>query len=279
MDSGTSCLVIPDSNLNGLLGASPWAKWKGIVGEVNKPKVKESFHINIAGRVFDIPYETWYLSDSNQSCIQQAPPGFPGILVGDVFFRRYVVMFDLQHFPESVIIGIGKQKEGYQVLDYYGNTSTKVAVSKKAAVNISKAPPHYFLPFATDRIPIYNQLETQYFINISVGNPRQNFTVIFDTGSSVFGIFTKCIPNAPSYGGCVFGGGPKGDSALLVEGALFVAGLSIGLCALGIGVNYWVRKNHEEAERQGQKRNRNGGGSSYTQLHPSFATGEYNPVP
>ena len=38
---------------------------------------------------------------------------------------------------------------------------------------------------------VYNQLETQYFMNISVGNPRQNFTVIFDTGSSVFGIFTK----------------------------------------------------------------------------------------
>merc|ERR1711966_419841 len=265
MDSGTSCLVIPDSNLNGLLGSSPWQKWKGIVGEVNKPKVKESFHIDIAGRTFEIPYDTWYLTDSNQSCIQQAPPGFPGILVGDVFFRRYVVMFDLQHFPQNVIIGIGQQKKGYKVLDYYGNHPTKVAVSKNPQVNVSKAPPHYKLPFATDRVPIYNQLETQYFINISVGNPRQNFTVIFDTGSSVFGIFTKCIPTAPAYGSCVFGGGPKGDSALLIEGAVFVMAISIGLCGVGVCVNMYFRKQHEEQERRARKMGGDSGnGSAYS---------------
>lgn len=264
MDSGTSCLVMPDSNLNGLVKASPFGTWKSIVKVVDKPAVQDDFHINIAGRVFHIPYETWYLSDSNQSCVQQAPPGFPGLLVGDVFFRRYLVMFDLEHYPEQVIIGIGEQKPDYVPLDFYGEAK-KLSLDKSMPVNISQAPPGYSLPFASDRIPIYNQLETQYFMNISVGNPRQNFTVIFDTGSSVFGIFTRCIPNAPSYGRCVFGGGDGGDDSLLIEGALFVLSMSICLCMVGIGVNMYVRKQHEDAEAKARaKTGANGNSSAYT---------------
>jgi len=265
MDSGTSCLVMPDSNLNGLVKSSPFGTWKSIVQEVDKPVVRDDFKINIAGREFIIPFETWYLSDSNQSCVQQAPPGFPGLLVGDVFFRRYLVMFDLQHYPEQVIIGIGEQKPDYVPLDFYGEAKKLHLDKTMASVNISQAPPGYSLPFASDRIPIYNQLETQYFMNISVGNPRQNFTVIFDTGSSVFGIFTKCIPNAPSYGGCVFGGGDQGDDTLLIEGALFVLSMSIGLCMVGIGINMYVRKQHDEAEAKARQRTgASGNSSAYT---------------
>ena len=265
MDSGTSCLVMPDSNLNGLVKASPFGTWKGIVKEVDKPAVQDDFHITIAGREFHIPYDTWYLSDSNQSCVQPAPPGFPGLLVGDVFFRRYLVMFDLQHYPEQVIIGIGEQKPDYKPLDFYGKAMKLHLDKSMASVNISQAPPGFELPFASDRIPVYNQLETQYFMNISVGNPRQNFTVIFDTGSSVFGIFTKCIPQAPAYGGCVFGGGNAGDDTLLIEGALFVLSMSIGLCMVGIGINMYVRKQHDEAEKQARsKTGATGNGSAYT---------------
>lgn len=40
-----------------------------------------------------------------------------------------------------------------------------------------------------DRIPIVNKKGTQYFMNVGIGTPRQEFTVIFDTGSTVFGVF------------------------------------------------------------------------------------------
>uniref|UniRef100_A0A7S0HDJ0 Peptidase A1 domain-containing protein n=1 Tax=Hanusia phi TaxID=3032 RepID=A0A7S0HDJ0_9CRYP len=262
MDSGTSCLVMPDSDLNGLIHNKPFSTWKSIVGDTTHPKEKKDFTLNIAGREFVIPYDSWFLDDSNQSCVQPAPPGFPGLLVGDVFFRRFLVMFDLQHYPQSVVIGIGKQKPDYQPLDFYGKA--KKLQFEKRQVNISKAPPGYSVSFASDEIPVYNQLETQYFMNISVGTPRQNFTVIFDTGSSVFGIFTKCIPNAPSYGRCVFGGGPKGDSTLLIEGAVFVLSVSIGLCVVGILINMWVRKKHEESVRQAQNKSKNSSGSAYS---------------
>jgi hypothetical protein len=116
MDSGTSCLVIPDSTMNGLLTESPYQKWKNLVGgNTKKPSSKDTFHLNIAGATFDIGYDDWYLKLSNQSCVQKAPTGFGGILVGDVLFRRYVVLFDLRHYPESVVIGIGKQNPKYTV--------------------------------------------------------------------------------------------------------------------------------------------------------------------
>jgi hypothetical protein len=41
-----------------------------------------------------------------------------------------------------------------------------------------------------DRIPIVNKKGTQYFMDVGIGTPRQTFTVIFDTGSAVFGVFS-----------------------------------------------------------------------------------------
>jgi hypothetical protein len=42
-----------------------------------------------------------------------------------------------------------------------------------------------------DQIPIFNKKGTQYFMDLAIGTPQQPFTVIFDTGSAVFGIFTR----------------------------------------------------------------------------------------
>ena len=35
---------------------------------------------------------------------------------------------------------------------------------------------------ATDRVPVVNHEDTQYFVNVSIGTPRQKMPVIFDTG-------------------------------------------------------------------------------------------------
>jgi hypothetical protein len=37
------------------------------------------------------------------------------VLVGDVFFRRNVVMFDLTHFPGPITIGIAKRDPNYKL--------------------------------------------------------------------------------------------------------------------------------------------------------------------
>jgi hypothetical protein len=155
-----------------------------------------------------------------------------------------------RHYPETVVIGIGKQSESYTPAKHHA-TIAKVPAYKRKPLNISSesAPPRYKAPMATDRIPIWNQEDTQYFINVSIGTPRQKFTVIFDTGSSVFGVFTKCIPTAPSYGTCTFGGGSSGDSGMLIEGAVMVLSGAVTLCIFGIFINMWVRRRHDREER------------------------------
>jgi hypothetical protein len=42
-------------------------QWKALVGgDTHHPKTKETFHLNIAGATFDISYDDWYLTLSNQ---------------------------------------------------------------------------------------------------------------------------------------------------------------------------------------------------------------------
>jgi hypothetical protein len=279
MDSGTSCLVMPNSNVGGVLNDSPFAAWSAMVKEVDKPTIRADFHLNLGGREFVIPFDTWYLSDTNQSCVQPAPAGFPGLLIGDVFFRRYLVLFDLSRYPQMVLIGMAERNPEYKVIDFYepARKLPKFIATKRPYVNTSRHPPGWVAPLASDRIPVYNQLETQYFINISVGTPRQNFTVIFDTGSSVFGVFTRCIPDAPNYGHCTFGGGPDGDSGLLISGAVFVAAVSVVFCAIGIAVNIYYRRQHEESERKVRARSRAKGGSG-SAYGSEAISGYYQPV-
>jgi hypothetical protein len=46
-----------------------------------------------------------------------------------------------------------------------------------------------------DHVPIsINDKRTEYFVNVSVGSPRQSFTVLIDTGSSTLAIFSKLAP-------------------------------------------------------------------------------------
>ena len=50
-------------------------------------------------------------------------------------------------------------------------------ISETKAIN-----PKYLTPVAKDTIPVVNHENTQYFVNVSIGTPRQKLPVIFDTG-------------------------------------------------------------------------------------------------
>ncbi|KAJ1491593.1 hypothetical protein T484DRAFT_1774256 [Baffinella frigidus] len=45
-----------------------------------------------------------------------------------------------------------------------------------------------------DKVPLETGMQTQMFVNISMGTPRQEMRVILDTGSSVFAVFCDTPP-------------------------------------------------------------------------------------
>jgi hypothetical protein len=89
MDTGTTCLVIPDTVLDGRVSDRPFSKFKSIMTK------GMSFYITIDGHLFEIPYEFWWQRIKNAPCVQATPPSYAGMLLGDVVFQSLVVEFDL----------------------------------------------------------------------------------------------------------------------------------------------------------------------------------------
>lgn len=188
MDSGTSCLVIPADNMQGQLSNVPWDDF------TKEWAHGKSFWLEIGQKKWEIPFSSWYLKETDQTCVQPSPAGMQGLLVGDVFFRQFIVEFDMtDHKP---IIGIAPLNKQYSLV----NTNTL------ASFELHQAPKNKLLLLRgqetmypaehsetltqVDRIPIVNKKGTQYFMDVGLGTPKQKFTVIFDTGSAVFGVFT-----------------------------------------------------------------------------------------
>merc|ERR1711988_812394 len=194
MGSGTSCLVIPDSDMEGILDTKNHPTAYGAFK--NSAQRKESFHINLDGHWVEIPHSVWFLANSNQTCVQRTPANFPGILIGDVLFRKYLVEFDMTHEGEG-ILGIAplnpayvpthKPSVGKFVIPKNSPSSTKSPAVDNSGHRVAMLARTEKLT----RLPVMDKDETQFFINVSVGTPAQQRLVIFDTGSSVFGLFSK----------------------------------------------------------------------------------------
>jgi len=123
--------------------------------------------------------------------------------VGDVFFRQYIVEFNMMD-QNRPIIGIAPLNRHYAPIrtktfksDALKSDalktpqdphSTKLVLTKGAAKMYPAQ--HTSMLAEVDRIPIVNKQGTQYFMDVGIGTPKQTFTVIFDTGSNVFGVFT-----------------------------------------------------------------------------------------
>jgi hypothetical protein len=95
------------------------------------------------------------------------------------------------------IIGIAKLKSNYQPVKTNAlNTFNlhRVPIQKLSLLRGEETmypAEHRKLLEQVDQIPIFNKKGTQYFMDVAIGTPQQKFTVIFDTGSAVFGIFTR----------------------------------------------------------------------------------------
>ena len=190
MDSGTSCLVIPGDRLDGRLANNPFNDFSSLWA------VDKSFYVTIGGQQFKVPYSSWFLERTNQTCVQPSPEGMQGLLIGDVFFRSYMVEFDMSD-EKRPTIGIARLNLDYapvsgSELDYYHEHRAPITKLELLKGEETMFPSEHSTRLReVDQIPIFNKKGTQYFMDLSIGTPSQQFTVIFDTGSAVFGVFTQ----------------------------------------------------------------------------------------
>ena len=107
MDSGTSCLVMPGDSLGGKLSNVPFNDFTNLWEE------GKSFWVGIGGRQWQVPFSSWFLARTNQTCVQPSPAGMQGLLIGDVFFRSFMVEFDMTQ-RERPIIGMAPLNLDYR---------------------------------------------------------------------------------------------------------------------------------------------------------------------
>lgn len=195
LDSGASCIVMPDSVIGGQLTASPMQIFSGI-----KDKKGLSIYIKIKGSIFEIPFDNWYRPNApkgGHTCLQASAPGDHGIILGDVIFRSMVVEFDLTH-PSHPQIGLAARNEFYKpVLSGDGGDGSKVPLYKEERdagqmqISIRKLRASRTGRGTVEHLPVtVDYMQTAMYVKVSVGSPKQDFKVLVDTGSSDFAVFS-----------------------------------------------------------------------------------------
>ena len=200
IDSGTSCVVLPDSLLSGVLREKPLSKFVALFfsdplyDKTRRLPLQLSIGHGKGTATFDIPFDAWWLESDDRPCIQASPPGFMGILLGDVVFRALVIQFDLTH-PTVPIIGLGQRNRHYRPVRWGSNWAHhKPRHDNDFGIPEGFDDGNHLSSGVVDKVPLDTGISTQIFVNVSVGTPRQPMKVILDTGSSVFAVFCDRPP-------------------------------------------------------------------------------------
>jgi len=163
MDSGSSCLILPATNVNGTFtGDSPYAKWQRLAATRNA-----SFVFDLGGREFELTFDDWFMG----SCVDSLP--FQ-MLFGNVLFRKFVIEYNLDASPPKM--GIAPRNPKYVFRSKPGTWNLGALEEAGHMVPLTK-------------IPMFNYRGKQFHVQIGVGTPPQPLTVIFDTGSYMLAIF------------------------------------------------------------------------------------------
>jgi len=205
LDSGTSCICLPDNLMKGLVTGekTPWQAFNGAWQSHTDATLKITVR---DGLTVDIPSSVWLPAMQQvKGCLMKGCPS-DKIILGDWLFQSWVVLFDLGPTNEDrpPRLGLAARDPSYGVGRKYHMHEAQSGVTKVAMVRKQVAK-----TYDTPKLPGYGgnsatvpDVELSivhdlfYLLPVMVGEPAQRFDVVFDTGSSFFGLVTAPADSA-----------------------------------------------------------------------------------
>jgi hypothetical protein len=214
LDSGTSCLVLPDDEFDGGLKESPFRIFEKYWATLDDPSIYMyppppppptqlkilTPRSKIGGHEFEFDYRDFMVN--GQPCVMRMPSQRRTFLLGDVFFRRMVVHHDLSDLKAPTVT-LARRNEGYSLATAPLFVAPPNGSAHTAAVGSHRVPLAKGLPpqggqrrlLTFDRLPLTTANSymyggggggigqcCRYYAQLSVGTPRQSdLHVIVDT--------------------------------------------------------------------------------------------------
>ena len=220
-DSGTTCLLLPNTDVKGNFTTSPF----GILAREQK-----------AGKQHALMYKTRDV-DGNEHTYEMAytecvEPTDETMIMGDPFFRKWVVMHDLENLNDKKM-GLAPKNPSYklgattdrsiltpdhapqQLPSFMANgrpAVQKIHATRKlrgaeftsqfheakqqmlATSSLGEAHAEQLVVGYVDKVAVKSQHMVTYNIQLAIGSPPQPLDVIFDTGSFMLAVFADPPP-------------------------------------------------------------------------------------
>jgi len=219
-DSGTTCLLLPNTDVKGNFSTSPF-------GVLAREQMKGEKH-SLMYHATDVHGNVHTYEMSFNECVE---PTDETMILGDPFFRKFAVLHDMVDLS-SKKMGLAQRNPSYQLgattdrsiltpghapkqLMFGANGEhgvTKVHAHRKMrdhkfvqALHETKqelakqselhAPPTSKLStMLVDKVAVKSQSMVTYNIQLAIGSPPQPLDVIFDTGSFMLAVFAEPPP-------------------------------------------------------------------------------------
>jgi len=208
-DSGTTCLLLPNSDVKGNFTTSPF-------GILAREQAKGERH-PLLYKVRDIYGEEHTYAMSYTECVE---PTDETMIMGDPFFRKWVVLHDLTDLSHKKM-GLAPKNPAYKLA---ATTDESILTPGHAPVPTLSSTPgvhkmhakrkirdkafveslHQVRKHLTarselvgesvDKVAIKAQQMVTYNVQLAIGSPPQPLDVIFDTGSFMLAIFADPPP-------------------------------------------------------------------------------------